>query len=255
MFATLVIQLPSNYTGGQLVVHHDGAKVTNDFSGQENQFTYFYSAFYCDCDHEILPLITGVRACLIYNLCLTGKSKIPNAPKLSAHRAEFEALLDNWKTAVVHEDADDKAPAKIIYVLAHQYSNDSLDWENLKGSDKALTLFLRAFPEQVKLFLGILDIKVVTPTDCGSDIDSSDDEYVDRDIHLQSLLPLPGILEEPTRGKPEKIGMLSCYKPEVVPYRRWRNLKPFSKKTNHTGNEGTTVTKQFRHSGLAILLK
>lgn len=58
MFATLVIVLPSNYSGGELVVHHDEQVVTLNMSRDEPSELAF-AAFYADCIHEVQPITQG----------------------------------------------------------------------------------------------------------------------------------------------------------------------------------------------------
>lgn len=55
MFATLTIQLPSEYEGGELIVRHKGHEHTFDFA-KDSLFTYHFSAFYADCQHEVRPV-------------------------------------------------------------------------------------------------------------------------------------------------------------------------------------------------------
>src|SRR5271154_2884463 len=90
MFATLVVQLPSKYSGGELIVTHENKIKKIDLSSAvnpENEFATTFSAFYCDCKHEVLPVTDGVRVCLIYNLIITSAAvnTIPSAP-LSADK-------------------------------------------------------------------------------------------------------------------------------------------------------------------------
>ena len=61
MFGTLVVQLPSNYSGGQLVVSHHSESKVFDFSGPTGWSGFRYAAFYADCQHEIRPVINGHR--------------------------------------------------------------------------------------------------------------------------------------------------------------------------------------------------
>lgn len=55
MVGTLIIQLPSEFIGGALVIEHSGEKVTYDFSSKSTE-GFFATAFYADCDHELLPV-------------------------------------------------------------------------------------------------------------------------------------------------------------------------------------------------------
>ena len=68
MFGTLVIQLPSNYAGGEFAVYHLSKNKIFDFGGSEGRDNFHYVAFYSDCQHEIKPVSKGYRLCLVYNL-------------------------------------------------------------------------------------------------------------------------------------------------------------------------------------------
>jgi predicted 2-oxoglutarate/Fe(II)-dependent dioxygenase YbiX len=67
MFATLAIVLPSNYTGGELLVRHRDREVRFDLRCPDPSQAAF-AAFYADCLHEVLPVTSGCRLTLIYNL-------------------------------------------------------------------------------------------------------------------------------------------------------------------------------------------
>ncbi|KAL4937863.1 hypothetical protein BDV06DRAFT_215581 [Aspergillus oleicola] len=67
---SLVVCLPSGFTGGKLSVEHHGQKVEFDWSeGSEN--TIQWAAFYSDCKHEIETITGGDRVTLTYNLYVT----------------------------------------------------------------------------------------------------------------------------------------------------------------------------------------
>lgn len=67
MIGTLVVMLPSRSTGGDLVVTHRNQTVRH--SGSATSLTFI--AFYADTRHEVLPIETGYRVVLTYNLLLT----------------------------------------------------------------------------------------------------------------------------------------------------------------------------------------
>ncbi len=67
MFATLVIVLPSQSEGGELVVRHGDREEQFDLSVAEPAEAAF-AAFYADCVHEVLPIRSGHRVALVYNL-------------------------------------------------------------------------------------------------------------------------------------------------------------------------------------------
>ena len=67
MFATLVIQLPAGHKGGSLVINHKGCtKEFNHENGSRNSF--FFTAFFADCEHELRKITKGHRLVLIYNI-------------------------------------------------------------------------------------------------------------------------------------------------------------------------------------------
>ena len=130
MFATLVVCLPSRHEGGSLIVRHDGQTATIDFAKKGGEFETQYAAFYADCEHEIRPVSSGYRICLVYNLATAGK-KQPSAPQNSAAVTAAAKLLSS-----LFADAA-AGPQKIAVPFQHQYTEAGLDPRQLKGADRA----------------------------------------------------------------------------------------------------------------------
>ena len=130
MFGTLTVCLPSRHEGGRLTVRHDGQTVTVDFAKQGGEFETQYAAFYADCEHEIKPVTSGYRICLIYNLATAGK-KQPAPPQNSAAVAAAAGLL-----CALFADAE-AGPNRIAVPFRHQYTEAGLDPRQLKGADRA----------------------------------------------------------------------------------------------------------------------
>ena len=61
MFGSLVVCLPSKFTGGALVTRHQGRQVTFDWSSST---ATQWAAFYSDVEHEVLPVTSGHRITL-----------------------------------------------------------------------------------------------------------------------------------------------------------------------------------------------
>ncbi|CAA7266070.1 unnamed protein product [Cyclocybe aegerita] len=102
MFGSLVIVLPTVHTGGSLVFHHGGHEFTFDSAQAVAVNTEgpraAFAAFYSDVEHEVLPVESGYRVTLTYNLYFKNSGSnnraadIPN--ELDQHlKASFEALL------------------------------------------------------------------------------------------------------------------------------------------------------------------
>ena len=66
MFGSLVVCLPSQFAGGALVTRHQGREVTFDWSSASS--TTHWAAFFSDVEHEVLPVTSGHRITLTYNL-------------------------------------------------------------------------------------------------------------------------------------------------------------------------------------------
>ena len=80
MFGTLIVGLPSLHTGGDIVVRHRGREVRLDLRcGDPSEVAFV--AFYADCVHEVLPLTSGYRPVLIYNLLSRGRGRRPTTPR------------------------------------------------------------------------------------------------------------------------------------------------------------------------------
>lgn len=70
MFGTVVVQLPSDFTGGSFIVSHGNMVDTYSLgSGKEALYGCQFVAHYADCEHEIQPIKSGYRLALVYSLC------------------------------------------------------------------------------------------------------------------------------------------------------------------------------------------
>ena len=70
MFGSLVVCLPSQFTGGALVTRHNGQQVTYDWSSPADGpvQNIRWAVFFSDVEHEILEVTEGHRVTLTYNL-------------------------------------------------------------------------------------------------------------------------------------------------------------------------------------------
>ena len=70
MFGSLVVCLPTQFSGGALVTRHGDQEVVFDWSSLPDSplSLVCWAAFFSDVEHEILPVIAGHRLTLTYNL-------------------------------------------------------------------------------------------------------------------------------------------------------------------------------------------
>ncbi|MGH2914775.1 MAG: 2OG-Fe(II) oxygenase, partial [Solirubrobacteraceae bacterium] len=143
MVATLVVTLPSRFTGGSLVVAHEGRRAS--YRGSKAALSFV--AFYADCRHEVKPVTSGHRIVLTYNLLLRRDSDaadLPDAPPEAVHALEallaehFSAPAPGWR-----ENPRGNPPSRLVYLLDHEYTERGLGWERLKGHDVGRASTLR----------------------------------------------------------------------------------------------------------------
>ena len=154
MFGTLVIQLPSDYDGGELRVRHRDEEEIFDFSGSKGVNDYNYAAFYADCEHELCEVTRGYRLCLVYNLVYSGDGACPVPIDNSEVAAKVVEDMREW------EQDDDSLPY-MAYVLDHNYCEASLSFGLLKNGDRAKAEVILEAEKQMMfcLYLGIVTLE------------------------------------------------------------------------------------------------
>lgn len=161
MFATLIIVLPSEYSGGELFVRHQQEEVKLDLRRHEPEEISF-AAFYADCVHEVLPVTDGCRLTLVYNLIRTNKkTSLPTPPDYRQAQQKVAMLLDNWVQCLSAKPDEDDTPEKLIYLLEHEYSIAELKFDALKNMDAATAEVLNAAAKQADcdLYLALVSIE------------------------------------------------------------------------------------------------
>ncbi|XP_037032882.1 uncharacterized protein LOC119071887 [Bradysia coprophila] len=256
MFATLVVQLPSIYKGGQLIVRHDGKTVTSDFSSTDmsNTFSTFFTAFYCDCEHEVLKVTEGYRVCLVYNLIST-RSIIATAPRRHAFELELVNLIKNWEYR-----------GKLVYALKHKYSESNLSFDNLKTTDRSVANFLVYIAKEndLNVYLAIFNKESSGQStdhidfgrrnnryggkysDVDADFDSDDQDFsYGKTYSLSKLIAIDGanILSKSLTVK---------FDAEVIPEDCFENIDPYRKTAEPTGNAGVDVTRFYRSAAIVF---
>ena len=140
MFGTLIVQLPSVFTGGNLVVKHlKSSKVFENSSSGSSTHCKFV-AHYASCPHELQEVTSGYRAALIYSLCWEG-----NGMKPSPFTASTNAVrLCNTLNLLM----DSPQVPYLCWGLEYEYSDSSVK-QNLgqltffKGRDKNIVAGLK----------------------------------------------------------------------------------------------------------------
>ncbi|KAF8215560.1 hypothetical protein K438DRAFT_1455933, partial [Mycena galopus ATCC 62051] len=133
MFATIIVILPSEYSGGEVRVTHGTKKSTFD-TAVSSAVGFTLLAWYTDVKHEVKPITSGFRLALSYKLIHTARNTLPpSIPDSDAAIQNLTTVLRNWSDERYDDDV-----SQIAYILDHEYSKKSLKRASLKGSDAHL---------------------------------------------------------------------------------------------------------------------
>lgn len=154
MFATIVIVLPSEFTGGEAHLTHSGLTTKIDCSPDSLLSTTALS-WYTDVTHEIKPITSGYRLALSYNLIHTTNTLRPSLPSADGVVTKLRHILLSWKQQA------DFDPLMIIHLLEHKYSLN-LSGSALKGKDAHKVAILQALGQQHGFRLGLAQLQVYT---------------------------------------------------------------------------------------------
>jgi hypothetical protein len=269
MFGTLVVTLPSAYRGGELRIRHSGREVsveTNILDPSELS----YVAFYADCEHEVLPVREGNRLCLVYNLIQKrskGRIEILKAPEYESQTSRAAAILERSLTTP-------NAPAKIAWLLEHQYSPAALSFSALKGADaaRARVLAQAAARAQCAAHLGIVHIGesgLAEPDDAfyGShwnryrDYDRGDEEDAEEEDEEEEGFTAASVDDgwqyiDEWRDRDDravKFGRIPLGGGELLPAGALDREPPDEKRlTEASGNEGATYERSYHRAALVL---
>ncbi|MGB0432314.1 MAG: 2OG-Fe(II) oxygenase, partial [Bacteroidia bacterium] len=125
MFGSLIIGLPSEYSGGELLIRFEGEEVIADFTDDADKFGLNCAAFYADCDHEVKPLKSGYRICLVYNL----------VQKKSSAKIELHSV-NHHANQLAHIFTKNPIVKPYIVLLGHQYTPANFSYNKLKLNDR-----------------------------------------------------------------------------------------------------------------------
>jgi outer membrane receptor protein involved in Fe transport len=158
MVGTLVVTLPSSYTGGELMVGLGGE--WNACRGSKTALSLV--AFYADCRHEVLKVTSAYRITFTYNLLLHGDSSRPEGDERTI--AELADLLrEHFRTPVprYYGGPATDPPNRLVYLLDHEYTPRGLNWQHLKGADASRVALLRTGADKAdcEAVLALTDIK------------------------------------------------------------------------------------------------
>jgi hypothetical protein len=247
MVGTLVVTLPSTSRGGALVVQHGGRREEYRSSNRLLSFV----AFYADCQHEVLPLTSGHRIALTYNLSLEGDS--------STGKIDALAVADVSNCLRTHFEARDR----LVYLLDHEYTEHGMSFERLKGVDAGRVAVLRAAAREQddEIVLALADVHETWSCDepyqrhSWYDDDEDDDEPDTGSYDLGELLDGGTALAASidSSGVPAQVGASGVSDDEICATTPSGQLQPYaSEYEGYMGNYGNTMDRWYRRGAVVM---
>lgn len=281
MFATLILTLPSLHAGGALLVRHKGREVRLELRADDPSEAAF-AAFYADCVHEVLPVTSGCRLALVYNLLRQGRGKLPRPPSHEAEQARIALLLRRWsegkQTAedgapeklaqdavsgaarAVQQTAEASAPEKLVYPLEHAYTPAELSFAALKGADaaRAGVLSEAARESGCDLHVALLTIEESGAAQHTGDSIGAGSRWAgayDDELEADEVIDCSRMLSDWRRpdGSATALGPLPLEDEEVSPASALEDLEPDQEHFEEaTGNEGASFERTYRQAALVL---
>ena len=272
MFATLIIAPPSLHVGGELIVHHGGREARLDLCCADPSELAF-AAFFADCPHEVLPVASGCRLVLVYNLVRLGHDASPTPPNHQAQTARLAALLRQWADCKAWageklpeapaENPPENMPNKRVYLLEHAYTPAELCFQGLKGADAAAAAVLNEAAAQAgcDLHVALLTIEESGAAEHtgyssshrwghGRHQDNDDDEFEIGEIFDRTFS-----LNHWGRpdGHPAALGALPFFDEEMCPDDVLDAMEPDEEHFHEaTGNEGASFERSYQRAALVL---
>src|SRR5712691_1872401 len=268
MVGTLVVTLPSSYTGGELMVgRNDEWKA---YRGSRTALSLV--AFYADCRHEVLKVKSGYRITLTYNLLLHGETSRPEGD--DGTLAELADLLrGHFSTPVprYYSGPATDPPNRLVYLLDHEYTPRGLNWRRLKGADASRVALLRTAAGKAvcEAVLALTDIKTTHgafPADEGygyrrrwDDADDEDDydedDGNDTQYEIQELIDSEVTLTHWTGPDGTRLEETSLFADgtEVCASTPSGDLTPYAQQyEGYMGNWGNTLDRWYHRAAVAV---
>lgn len=117
--------------------------------------------------HEVTEVTSGYRWVLTYNLIYSGHVYEPLSAADNTRDARFlTAVFNKWRKDINSDENDvdtsDPPPEELIYLLDHQYTDESLSFSALKGKDLVKAQLLKDVCDQTDccLYLASLERRV-----------------------------------------------------------------------------------------------
>ncbi|TFK58576.1 hypothetical protein BDN72DRAFT_906612 [Pluteus cervinus] len=238
MFATVVIILPSYYTGGEVHVSH---------STDSKVLSLPPDSFF---QTSVLACQARSMLALSYNLIHT----VPNQPTLTLPPVDekigfLRRILEKWRRGKYNNDEDFGCQYRLLGVLLdHEYSPQELGWGSnaLKGSDAHIIANLRPVAEEMGF---VLLLTSLTYTVLDHSIERGGDGSQDRGIEISNVVDLNGGLVVGSQSSSTTLHLS-----QLVPKDAFEGIDPDGEEgSDYMGNEEAPLEQWYCRTALIIL--
>ncbi|OAV95265.1 hypothetical protein PTTG_26693 [Puccinia triticina 1-1 BBBD Race 1] len=247
MFGTLVICLPSAHTGGEVVVRHHGQSKTLKTSDANQSFACWFS----DVTHEVLPVKSGYRCVLTYNLALQPGITRPLASTLATKKELLRKTLKIW-----HRDLASGINVEddhLYYPLKHEYTQASISLQALKAEDLVRVQAAQELTHELPfvIFLALLEREAWGWVY----YEEGDDECVDEIHQLDKALELKDTVKSLHALDGTVIAEnYHLYRDQSLEYDPFEDLEVAKEDYEpYMGNEGPHATHWYRRAALVMV--
>jgi hypothetical protein len=246
MFGSLVVVLPSHHVGGELHIRFNGEAEVADFANAADFYSIHYAAFYADCDHEIKPLKSGNRICLVYNLVQNSKTEKIKPTSVREHADKVSEVL--------LQSALQTQTEPYIILLGHQYTPENFSQESLKLDDGLKADVILKAAQQVGFYANLcLVTSFVTGMPeysgyYGDDVDDDAEihEIFDEWMNIEHWLP----------GDNPPIKRLSFEEEDLIALFQLDEHEPIVKEsTGYMGNYGPDINHWYYYGAVVVWSK
>ena len=258
MFATLVIALPSEHTGGDVVVQLRDEEQTLRTQGLCD-FGYSYLAWYADVNHSVSKIESGHRLVLTYNLMHQASDSSRMTTVLDNHKQNLDKVLALWsKQDRESESHSTRVYKKLVYILEHEYSEANICLDHLKGKDQLRARYLsEACQDQgFCLFFAQFEYSQLGSIDEDEDEPRWANDHSGSDFHafideLETKWKLQTVFQSDGQQVAEDMVL---EEDDIIENLDFSGIEPDEEECDGwTGNEGCTAT-HFYHRTCAVIL-
>jgi 2OG-Fe(II) oxygenase superfamily len=261
MVGSLVVMLPSNSAGGDLLIEHRGQSVR--YQGSASSLTFV--AFYSDTRHEVLPVERGYRVVLTYNLTVIGDTTATrhHGPDIATPVAAL--LVHHFTHAPEPRWRGDRLalepPDRLVFLLDHQYTERGLTWSHLKGHDAPRATVIADAAGLAGCDLGLAHAEIQETWDCYDDAPrrrgarrrywddepDTDGDSLELGELLDSSVTITPVVGAPITFDPDvNAAELAVATPSI-------ELTPHDTEyTGYMGNWGNTMDRWYRRAAIVI---